>query len=350
VKAGIIIGLIEIAVFLALALTFIFKAGSHNTLSAFGTGFSDVKGYAGFSGVFAGSVYAITAFVGFEAAAPLAEEAHEPRKTIGRAALLSALGIGVFFAFVTYAATVYFGPHRMATFGSYGNGNPYQQLARDVWGGGWVLIFLALLNSSLAVCNAGANATTRTWYAMGRIRLLPAALGRVDEKTRAPRNAIWLQLVFTLVVTFWLALQYNPSTAIGILGALEGMIAMIIFIVINLSCIGFYVKRREEFNPLIHLVAPLIGVAFFVPAFFTVAGITVFKFVSPLPAPISYARTAVLIWLGLGVGYLAYLYMKHPERLLETKRVFIDDGAQGATPEPASDGALLTAYAGETLP
>jgi amino acid transporter len=186
---------------------------------------------------------------------------------------------------------------------------------------------------------------------MARIRLLPQALARVDPRTGAPRNAVIVQLVFTLVVTFWLALQYDPSTAIGILGALEGLIAMVIFMVINLSCFGFYVRRRGEFKPLLHLVAPLGGVLLFIPAFFTVAGFTVFKFVSPLPAPISYAKVAVAIWMVAGIGYLVYLYRNHPQRLEETKAVFIEEADHDPIADaPRTPLATSTPVPGETLP
>jgi hypothetical protein len=54
--------------------------------------------------VIAGSVYTILAFIGFEAAAaPLAEEARDPRRTIRLAVIYSCLGIGLFYVLTTYA-------------------------------------------------------------------------------------------------------------------------------------------------------------------------------------------------------------------------------------------------------
>ena len=60
-------------------------------------------------------VFCLLAFVGFEAAAPLGEETRDPRRTIRRAVLLSAVLIGLFYIFNMYAATVYFGPDKMQT-------------------------------------------------------------------------------------------------------------------------------------------------------------------------------------------------------------------------------------------
>lgn len=49
----------------------------------------------------AGSVFTILAFGGFEGAAPLAEEARHPRRTIQLAVLLATLSIGVLYVFTT---------------------------------------------------------------------------------------------------------------------------------------------------------------------------------------------------------------------------------------------------------
>ena len=50
------------------------------------------------------------AFIGFEEAAPLAEEAHEPRRRVRIAVLLSCPAVGFFYVVNTYASTVFYGP------------------------------------------------------------------------------------------------------------------------------------------------------------------------------------------------------------------------------------------------
>ena len=58
---------------------------------------------ADWSGVFKGMVFAILAFIGFEAAAPLGEEAKNPRRTVPRAVVGSAIAIGIFYVLCSYA-------------------------------------------------------------------------------------------------------------------------------------------------------------------------------------------------------------------------------------------------------
>jgi amino acid transporter len=46
-----------------------------------------------------GVLYAVFGITGFEAAAPLGEEARNPRRTIPRAVVFACLGIGAFYLF-----------------------------------------------------------------------------------------------------------------------------------------------------------------------------------------------------------------------------------------------------------
>jgi amino acid transporter len=326
--AGTLLGLFEILVFAALAVTLIVKVGGANTLRVFGTGPASVEGFEGFSGVVAGSVYTILAFIGFEAAAPLAEEAKDPRRTIRLAVLYSCLGIGLFYVLTTYAATVYFGPDRFAEFPASGGGNPWDALARAAWGAGWVLVFLAIANSAIANANASANAATRTWFAMGRIRLLPRPFEHVNPRWRSPDVAVAVQFLVGVGVALWLGLQYDPLTAFAIVGTIVTAVIIAIYMVVNLACLVFYLREgRAEFNPFLHGLVPILGIAAFLPAFLTAVGIEAFDFVSALPYPISLVGPVVGIWYAIGLVYLVVLMTTQPERLRETGRVFVEEPA-----------------------
>jgi amino acid transporter len=328
-RVGTILGVFEIGVFTALAIWLIVDAGSSNDLSVFGTTFATVPGFDGVSGVIAGSVYTILAFIGFEAAAPLAEEAKDPRRTIGRAVILSCIGIGVFYVLTTYAADVYFGPGRFAGFPMFGGGNPWDALARAAWGAGWVLVFLAIANSAIANSNASSNAATRTWFAMGRIRLLPAILGRTHPIYRSPHVAVFVQFVIGVGVALWLGAQYNdPFLAFAILGTIIGAVVIAIYMAVNLACLLFYAREhRSEFNVFLHAVIPILGILAFVPAFLVAIGVggSLFDFISALPYPFSVVGPVVGIWYVIGIVYLIYLYARKPERVRDTARVFIEE-------------------------
>jgi amino acid transporter len=340
-KTGTWLGVFEILVFGALAVWLIIDAGSRNSLSVFGTHNATVSGSMGFSGVIAASVYSVLAFTGFESAAPLAEEARDPRRTISKAVIYSALAIGGFYVFTTYAATVWIGPAKMAGFAALNDNNPWTHMAKAVWGVGWLLVVFAIINSEIANSNAASNVTTRTWFAMGRIRLLPAALGTVHPKFKSPHVAVLVQAVIALVLALWLGFQYSPYTAFLLMATIFTIILILIYIAVLIACITYYWRfQRQEANIILHGLIPGIGIVVFVPVFLTAAGIPVFSFVAKLSYPISLAGPVVGIWILIGIGYMAYLHARHPERLTATAQVFADEPAGnetvgGAVPVPA---------------
>jgi amino acid transporter len=339
-RTGTILGSFEIAVFVLLAVWLIVKAGSHNTASVFTLHYATIKGYKGFSGIAAGSIFTVLAFIGFEASAPLAEEARNPRRTIQVAVVASCLVIGLFYVLTTYAGDVFYGPDKFVSFGALGGGSPWIQLGRDVWGAGWVIVFLAILNSTFANANAGTLATTRTWFAMSRIGLLPAPLAKIHPRWNSPYVGVIVQLVLTLAVGLPVGLKYGPTTAFVFLATILTGVMIAIYMVFNLSCIFFYLRRqRSEFNVLLHLVIPVLGILAFIPAWLTALGLgsSFLKFVTPLAYPSSLTGPIIGIWFVIGLGVLAYLYARHPERLPEMKRVFADD-VLPAPDEPVATG------------
>ena len=329
---GTILGLFEVLVFAALGLWLIVKAGESNTLSVFTTSHANVEGFEGLSGVFAGSIYTILAFIGFEAAAPLAEEARDARRTVRQAVIYSCLLIGFFYVFTTYAATVFFGPDQMAGFAAAGEGNPWDMLARTVWGAGWVLAFLAIQNSAIANSNAAANASTRTWFAMGRIGLLPRGLAATHPRYRSPHVAVVWQLVVGLVAALGLGFAYSPLEAFVLIATVVTAVIILIYGAVNIACIVFYLReRRSDFNPFKHLVVPVVGTLFFVPAWLTAMGIAVFDFVSPLAYPTSLTGPIVGAILLTGIIYMVILYSRDRRKIDDTAKVFVEDEPTAVT-------------------
>ncbi len=145
-------------------------------------------------------------------------------------------------------------------------------------------MFLAIINSTIANANAGSNAATRTWYSLGRIRLLPRSLATVHPRYRSPSVATVCQFVVGIGVSLWLGFQYDPITAFALLATTLTVFFVPMYMLLNISCSAYYPRHeRDEFNPLKHLVIPILGVLAFIPAFFAGAGIPVFSFIPRLP-------------------------------------------------------------------
>ena len=329
-KAGVWLGSVEIAVFLALSVALVVKAGSNNTLQVFTTHFATVKGYTGMSGVVAAGVGALLAFAGFESAAALAEEAKHPRRNIPRAVMLATVLIGALFLFTTYAAAVGYGPGNLAGFASASNGVPWSGLARTIANLLWVFVLLAIINSTLACANANTNVFTRTGYALGRIGVLPRGLSNLHPRFRSPRVGVLVELLIGLAVTLTLGLRYTPEVAFGIVGTAIVVVIVPIYIVANIACIGYYARRREERNWVSHVVVPVIGAAALVPGFLSVAGITGvpgLRFITALTSPYKYAPYVMAAWMVAGVGMLLWLRARNPQAIEQVAHIHLDDEA-----------------------
>jgi hypothetical protein len=114
-----------------------------------------------------------------------------------------------------------------------------------------------------------------------------------------------------------------------------------IYLLVNAACIGYFLRTRGiHLNWFLHIVVPVLGILAFLPAWFSGAGIPIFSFISPLPAPYSYMGPAMGVWMLLGVSYMAYLYRKDPKRVTEVGTVHLDlEPDLRAELEPASAGA-----------
>jgi amino acid transporter len=327
-EAGVIMGAFEIIVFLALAITLIIAAGSNNTLAVFNPNTGNTHGLGS---VFAGMVYTVLAFIGFEASLPLAEETRDPRRTIPRAVLLSCVLIGVFYLICYYGAIVYFGPNIAADankgFFAFNGGDPWDGLAAKVWGPFAILVLLAILNSAFANSNAGANAATRVGYALARVGILPRALAQVHPRFKTPYMAVHVQGVFGIAVALILGFALgSPLNAFALLGTIATIVIVIIYILTNLSNIVFYTReKRDEMNPLLNIVVPALGILIFIPVLIAAFGIDFGGLgIAALTSPANYAPWVVLVWLAIGVIVFLYMNSRSPAAIQETAATFIE--------------------------
>ena len=319
-RVGVVLGAIEIAIFLFVSALLIINAGSNNTLSVF------IPGEAGVLPALQGMVFCLLAFIGFEAAAPLGEEAQNPRWTIRQAVIWSTILIGAFYVFNYYAATVFFGPERMAAeFYTFNGGDPWGFMAEEVLPGiGGLLVIFAILNSALANANAGATAATRSIFNLGRGGLLPRFFAAVHPTRRTPVNAVHAQIVLGLIIAVGLGLLLTEDpyprglNVYVFLGYTLGLLFAGMYIAVNLAVIGFYLgEKREDFNAIKHVVVPILGVVAMIPAFLSVIGgltIPILEIEIPsLTGDLVWVAPVVGVWMLIGIVLYFVLRARNPE-------------------------------------
>jgi amino acid transporter len=338
VRFGLILGLFEIAVLVVMSVWMVVAAGDANSLSLFTPHHATVPGFEGMGGVIAASVYGFLAFIGFEAAAPLAEETANPRRNVPRAVVLSCLLVGVFYVLTSYASSVYFGPEKMADFMAYHGGNAWIGLATTLWGSGWILLLVVLLVSSFACMNSAALAATRSIFAMGRSGTIPKFFGHVHPRWQSPSTAILIFFGLGTVLTLVGGYVWDPVTAYAVFGTALTVAVLPIYFVTALACPVYYLRyRRSELNMVLHLIVPVLGAVLLIPAFFAGAGIPVFSFASALSYPLNLAGPIVGAWYLIGIGVAIYLLRRRRaslERLSESVDLEL-------TPESPAPQAVL---------
>lgn len=327
--AGVILGSFELLVFLALAIALIVAAGPRNTLSVFGTHTHNANGWGS---VIPGVLYVVFGIIGFEAAAPLGEEARDPKRTVPRAVVLSCLGIGIFYLICYYAATVYWGPGNMSGFLGFNSGDPWSGLANKVWGLGFIAVVIALVNSGIAGANASSTATTRVGYAMGRVGLLPRVFTTINERYSTPTWAVHVQAVFALGYLLVLGFAlHGPLNALVLQGTISTILIVAIYILTCVSCTVYYWRaQRGHFNVLLHLLVPLAGAAALVPVLMAAFGINFAGLgITGLSYPADLAPLVCVAWMALGIVLLGYFLVKDRSRIADTRRVFTEQTPAG---------------------
>jgi amino acid transporter len=162
------------------------------------------------------------------------------------------------------------------------------------------------------------NSSTRTLFALGRVRVLPAELSRVESRFRSPVVAIGVQAVVAVIVTFGLGIAYDPATAFAIVGTGITLLYVLLYISVHASC-ALYFRRlgrpTTAVSVLTRFVVPIVGVLALLPELAVASGIPVFSFISPIAAPASYGAIGGLALIVIGLVYYIFIKRRHPERV-----------------------------------
>ena len=318
-KALIITGLIEIVIMVALAFTGLASPGP----GGFSFGPLNPGNFGLASNLFLGVVFSIFAFSGWESTGPLAEESKNPKRNVPIGLVGSVVLLTVYFVFVTWGYLVGIGVSKVGSIPT-ASAFPVATLAQRVWGGAWVLLLFALLNSAIALSIACFNGGTRTWYAMGRSGVLPKMVGKVNPTRKTPVNAISLQvgvqvLAFVCVL-IWGAedVFFSWANAITI-----GLVLM--YVLCNIGVVRYYLTEgRAQFNPLLHIVVPVIASA---------AGIVVVwkSYFSPFTStgPVFWGLMTFIVVLVLTVVILIYLRVTGREDWMRRAQLVFEQSGGG---------------------
>ncbi|MFC3075946.1 APC family permease [Shinella pollutisoli] len=281
------VNLVLMFVQLAVLVAFVVLAGRYVVALNGPGGLASVRPFfdAGvpFGASVAGAAIAAYSFLGFDAVSTLTEETRDPTRTMPKAIMIIAAVGGVIFtgsAYITQLA------HPGGDFASVDSAA--SEIALMIGGDLFVTVFLATLVVAQFTSGLAAQASVgRLLFAMGRDGVLPTAIfGRLHRKWHTPvANLVLVGIVGLLALT----MDVTTSTSFINFGA------FLAFTAVNVSVIALYLKGHSLVRPLgafVGLIVPALGAACDLFLLWNLDG---------------HAKMLGLLWLALGVGYLAYL-------------------------------------------
>ena len=313
-----LLGGLELLIMLALGVTFLIHPGPGSSyLAPLTTSSSPHQ----LGGILAGMVFSILALAGFEAPAPLAQEARLPAKSIGQAVMLSLVSIGIFYIFMSYASAIGWGTSDMASFAS--NANPYYVLGRSLWGPGWWFVVLAIINSAVGIGIAATNCASRVMYTMGRGGTLPASFGRIHPIFCTPMVAIAFTQIAGMIAILLVGLLLRPDDIFDFLGTIAALAVIILYVMANLA-LTRYMRREQRTRCTVwrHVLVPWVATLALLPVLF----VTVY----PRPAwPYSLTPYLFLISLIAGFAYMQWREWRNPGTLYRGAMMIMRRGSAG---------------------
>ena len=228
-------------------------------------------------GAFAASIVAFFSFLGFEAAANMAEEVRDPSKSYPRALFGAIATAAVIYLLIALGAVIVLPPEDLAV-----SSGPLLDVvaASGVAVPEWLFGLIALV----AIANGALLfmvMASRVGYGLAQADLLPSAFGRVLPKRRTP----WVSILVVAAVTIGLTFLGDVAT----LAETTVLLLLLVFLSANISVL---VLKKEEVDhkhfcvprivPVLAIIASIVlltqqtGVVWFGAAAYVVVGSILF--------------------------------------------------------------------------
>lgn len=196
----------------------------------------DEFGNVGVNGIVSGSAILCLCFLGFDSVTTLAEECHDPGKTVGRALIIVCLCAGAVFVVCTYLFQLAWPDGWKSLDPDNGSYQLVGYLAGQFMG---TLLCVIMLVACLGSALSSQASCARILFSMGRDNQLPKKFfGHVSEKHQVPSYNLILIGVASISACF---LNLETGSTMVNFGALLG------FTLVNVSVITHYwVKEKKR--------------------------------------------------------------------------------------------------------
>ena len=228
------------------------------------------------SAIFLGIVFGFLSFAGFEAAATLGEEAHNPRRDIPRAILGTAIFGGVYFVVVTAVEMMAFGTDAagVEAFGA----SP--SLLGDIgtsYLGSWVgdAVTLGAAISAFGCCLACMVGASRLLFALGRDAGGEKTIGRTSGAGTPANAAVVVAALMALIIVVTVSFGAEPFDTFLWTATIGTLLLLVIYVLTTIGAIRLVFVQKKMSVPAWEIVIPI--------AALVVLGYTIYRNVIPYP-------------------------------------------------------------------
>lgn len=205
VRAQLLMSGVELTVLALFAVLALFHTGDVGTFDWSWFGFSRFHGTAGFA---SGALVAAFYYWGWDVTSNLSEETRDSRRTTGLAGLIGVVVVFLLFEVFTVTVNLVLSSRQIEE----NDANVLGALGDAVWPGwGGRLLVVAVMLSTVATLETTLIQVTRSLFAMGRDRTMPAALGRVHRTWNTP----WVAITVVGAVALAMFIASNVLGSVG---------------------------------------------------------------------------------------------------------------------------------------
>lgn len=295
-RIGLILEAISVTIILAVIVITLSHYGFKPDTQQF-----TLKG-ASFGGIAQAIVFAIFSYVGFESAASLGKETRNPKVTIPKAIVWTAISSGIFFVVTTYVITQGFGDDAAKLGGS---AAPLGDITNAIGKYMTAPVYFGAAISSFACALASLNAFGRMLFSLGRYQFVHSSMGIVHQTRKTPYFALTVGAVLNFVICAVFSGNSETNT-FGWYGTLASYGFIIVYFLCSVSA-PVLLKRNGEMKTgdvvvgglgAVLMVLSLVGSVYPVPS-----------------APYNYFPYAFAAYMLIGFAWYSFLKNRTPQIL-----------------------------------
>jgi len=306
----------EVAIVLALVAAVVFNGGPEGLSAA---PFEPANVLSGSPGV--GLMFAIAAFIGFEATAIFRDEARDPDRTIPRATYGAVIGIGVFYTLASWGLVMAWGPNGIMAAAEDPGTLMLRTVALYLGTVGEIIVNVLLLTSMFACVLSFHNVLTRYQHAMAGAGVLPDRVAGVHAKHLSPHVSSIVQTVTAAALTAIFAVL-NLDPLLQVFTWFAGVATLAIAILMaatSVAVIVYFARTRADRRVWNTIIAPALGFvglavsAVIIVVYFPIMVGDVDADGSPVFGAVSWALLAlVVLFPVLGYAQAAWIRRRRP--------------------------------------